>query len=323
MIIKKREVPLTIQKLQALQRRIPKHHPKQPIIREKLAKRLAGFKGESSIDYPLSFLPEKNYFILHDVRLYDSTHHFQMDSLLLSRQFILILEVKNYSGTLYFDQTFHQLIRTLDGKQEVFPDPLLQIQRQEQQLKKWLAMNRLPEVPIISLVVISNPYTLLQSSSEHKDLYQKVIRSEYLPTKINQIQEKFQEDQLSEKELKKVIRRIEKQHSSSNPDILEQFELSKDDLLKGVFCTTCNYLPVQRTYGTWNCPECSCEIKNAHLASIKDYELLIGLKFTNSDMREFLQITSPSLMTRILQSMDLSYAGTRKNRVYHFGNEEK
>ncbi|MFC0270255.1 nuclease-related domain-containing protein [Metabacillus herbersteinensis] len=131
MIVKERKVPLSILKLQALARRTHPDHPKFQLIKENLAKSLAGYKGEAAIDYPLSPLPEKNYLILHDMRLQNKQHYFQMDTLLLSQSYLLILEVKNMSGTLPFDNKFKQLIRTLDGKQESYPYPLVQIQQHE------------------------------------------------------------------------------------------------------------------------------------------------------------------------------------------------
>lgn len=167
MIIKKREIPLSIHKLQVLLRRIPPNHPKIPFINENLNKMLAGYKGENSIDYPLSFLAEKNFFIFHDLRLYDNKHYFQIDTLLLSQKFVLIIEVKNITGTLYFDPVFNQLIRTKEGKERAFPDPILQVNRQESQLKNWFSQNRLPEIPIQTLIVFSNPQSVIRTSPEN------------------------------------------------------------------------------------------------------------------------------------------------------------
>lgn len=134
MIVKKRQLPLMILKLQSLLRRLPKNHPKIPYIEENLAKKMAGYRGEHSIDYPLSFLTFQNYFILHDLRLPHNDYFFQIDTLLISPKFILMLEVKNIAGKLFFDQEFHQLVRTLNDKEEVFPDPILQVKRHETQL---------------------------------------------------------------------------------------------------------------------------------------------------------------------------------------------
>lgn len=69
MIIKPRKYPVSILSLEALQRRLKQNHPQQAQIKEDLAKKTAGFKGEQSIDYFLSFLTEGMYHILNDVRL--------------------------------------------------------------------------------------------------------------------------------------------------------------------------------------------------------------------------------------------------------------
>lgn len=101
MIIKKREIPLQILKLLALLQRIPSHHQKFPLIQEDLAKYSAGFKGELSIDYPLSFLSEEKYFIFHVLRLKDNqNHHFQIDSLLLSKNFSFAYGCQKYGRYL-------------------------------------------------------------------------------------------------------------------------------------------------------------------------------------------------------------------------------
>ncbi|MED1098241.1 MULTISPECIES: nuclease-related domain-containing protein [Bacillus] len=88
-------------------RNLPSNHPKIPLITEELKKRTAGYRGETALDFPLSFIAEKDYFIFHDLRLQDSSRYFQMDTLVLSQKFALILEVKNIAGSLYFDPTFN------------------------------------------------------------------------------------------------------------------------------------------------------------------------------------------------------------------------
>ncbi|MFJ7366272.1 nuclease-related domain-containing protein [Peribacillus frigoritolerans] len=102
LIVKKRKVPLAIRKLRALACRLPPNHPKVPLIMNDLKKREAGYKGECSIDFPLSFLEPKNYFIFHDLRLQDQSRFFQLDTLLISKKFALIIEVKNMAGGAVF-----------------------------------------------------------------------------------------------------------------------------------------------------------------------------------------------------------------------------
>jgi ribosomal protein L37AE/L43A len=316
MIIKKREVSLSIQKLQALVRRTPRNHPKYPFIQENLSKTMAGYKGETALDYPLSFLQENKYFFLHDLRLKDSKHFFQIDTLVLSQNFILILEVKNIAGALYFDQEFNQLIRTKNGIEKAFPDPLIQVQRQETQLKNWMALNRLPAVPIHSLIIISNPGSIIRTSPQYKSLSQKVLHRDYLPERIRQLEKLYLKNQLSEKELKKWIRQLNKQHEAADHSILERFNVTREQLRKGVHCPACEFIPLARIYGNWHCPNCSLISKDAHLSSLKDYSLLINSEVSSSEVRDFLNISDIHLTSRLLRSAAKESTGKNKGKRY-------
>lgn len=106
MIVKERKMPVHLLQLEALLRRLPAHHPKRNVVAENLAKFMAGYKGEQAIEYPLSFLSEIKYSILHDIRLFDQKHYFQIDALIVSSCFLLFLEIKNIFGTLIFDTKF-------------------------------------------------------------------------------------------------------------------------------------------------------------------------------------------------------------------------
>jgi len=120
MIAKERGVPIKLQKLEILLRRISFLHPKMPKIKEDYLKVKAGYMGEKSLDYYLSFLPEEQYYIFHYLRLPYQNHHFQIDTLILSPYFIPIFEVKNISGTITFDYNFNQLIRAKEGLEQAF-----------------------------------------------------------------------------------------------------------------------------------------------------------------------------------------------------------
>lgn len=170
-------------------RRLPSEHPKRKKIEQDLTKYKVGYQGEKSIDYHISFFNKDNYLIIHDVRLLDyDNRYFQIDTIILSKKMILILEVKNIAGTLYFDNTFNQLIRTIDGKEEAFTNPVVQVERQKFQLHSWLLQNKYEKLPIIPLVVLSNPKTIIKTSSNHKEISQKVLHSEILYKKIKDIE---------------------------------------------------------------------------------------------------------------------------------------
>jgi hypothetical protein len=227
MIIKPRLFPVYIQKLEALTRRLSQDHPKFELIKENLSKRIAGFKGEESLDYHLKFLDEKQYNILHDVRLFDGIHYFQMDTVILSKKCILILEVKNFVGTLHFDSNFSQLIRLHDGKKESFPDPILQVESQSVQLRRWLRHVNCAKLPVESFVVISNPRTILETTHHNEKIYKKVIHSAKLPFSISSIEQNYDKNYLSEKQLLRLSQQMVKDDSPLDTDILARYNIEK------------------------------------------------------------------------------------------------
>lgn len=324
MIEKKREVPRRILQLQALLARLPADHEKIPEIKEQLAKRLAGYKGEKAIDYQLSDLLEKEIFILNDLRLKDSEKYFQIDSLILTRSSIILLEVKNIKGTIYFDTKFHQLIRSLEGIESAFQDPITQSLRHKEQMESWLKKNAFPDIPVNPLVVISNPNTLIRTAPNEINLLSNmVVNSHYLPTKIQEIHHSHKNPILNEKELKKLIRLIKKGHKDEQYSILGTLSLNECDILKGVICSKCLSLPMIRVYGSWHCPKCVNKDRDAHLKAMNEYFLLFGPKITNRKIRDFLCINSQALATRLLKSLASSSKGSTRDRAYYLSLKQK
>ncbi len=67
---------------------------------------------------------------------------------------MVIIEVKNISGILLFDEKFNQLIRINNkGVEERFPSPINQVWNQKEQLTKWLHKHSVKIPPIETLVV--------------------------------------------------------------------------------------------------------------------------------------------------------------------------
>lgn len=225
--------------------------------------------------------------------------------------------MKNISGTLYFDQVFKQLIRSIAEKEEGFPDPITQVKRQEQQLSFWLQNNKFPILPVTSLIVISNPSTIIKSSSQsHSKLVQKITHAASLVDRIESLERLYKTDVLSTKDIKRMYRLLIKQDLPLNKNICKQFQINLDELIKGVHCPECFALPMKRSNGVWRCPKCESSSKDAHISTLNDYSLLIGKKINNQNVRDFLQISSVSVASKLLNSLDLEKVGEKKNRTY-------
>lgn len=316
-MVKEKQITIRIQTLEALLRRIPSDHPKRVLIENEYSKRMAGYKGEKSLDYYLSFLGE-DYYIFHDIRLKGETYYFQIDVLIITPRFILIIESKNISGTLTFDQKHNQLIREVNGKVDGFQDPISQVKHQEYQLKNWLNSKKLPDFAIETCVVITNANTIIKVTGEEKRNTPSIIKSSNIVFEIERLNEihnhrkKQNRRQLSQ--LSNIILNL---HTQPVLNILNEFNINVNDILSGVFCEGCNTLSMIRAGGKWKCTICAKTSKTAHLQTINDYYLLICTLMTNKQFRNFANLSSSTTSYKLLSSLTFETSGTTCDRKYH------
>ena len=302
MIEKERTYPIRLLMYEALMERIQKNHPKIPLIEQDYKTWRAGYKGELQTDYRLSFLPEKGYLIFRDLRLADGDWHFQIDTLILTLRYILLIETKNYSGTLFFDKDSEQIIQTKDNHEKSYDNPLNQVKMQAWHLKRWLKQYKFKVPPIYHLVVISNSSTIIKT---------------ILLSRVLQIDEFNSSAIFTEKESKKLSRLLIKKHTPHHPDILKPYSLSQADLQSGVQCPSCLSYGMHRDKWIWRCPLCGHRTKTAHHKTLKEFFLLINPTINNQIFREFCTGISSKTAGDILSSMNLPHTGTNKGRIYH------
>ncbi|WP_316569582.1 nuclease-related domain-containing protein [Neobacillus sp. YIM B06451] len=191
MIKKPRTKPSYLCQLEELDQRVPIHLPQKADIQKRLKNEKSGFKGELEVNYPLSFLPQQDFIILHGLRIKGASHYFQIDTLLLSRYLLIPLETKNFYGLIEFEDN-GQFTRTGDsGKQEGYPNPLYQSMYHREQLQQFLKSNGWPAIPIYPLVVISFPNTIVRSSPKNREVIERVHHSAKLPFIIPHIVKQF------------------------------------------------------------------------------------------------------------------------------------
>ncbi|KZE64152.1 hypothetical protein AWM68_13680 [Fictibacillus phosphorivorans] len=320
MIVKEAAESIKIRKLKLILKRFPPHHPVRHEIEVELLKSVTGYNGEKSLDFHMNLLPDDETFIFHDLRLPFGSNHFQIDILILTTTFFLILEVKNMAGTLIFDQEFHQLIRISNDKEDVFSDPISQVYRQTHLLKEWLKHHKFPEVPVESLVVISNPHTRIKYVPQSIKISQKVTHSTNLLAKFHDYQHMRKSEFISKKDIKKLSRILLKRHSQSNQDLFQQFSITQDDLIKGVACTKCFTLSMIRSSRKWFCLKCGHYDKLAHIHALKDFALLNGPAITVHECCDFFQISSRHVVKHLLNAIKLPITPAGRHNIYHLEN---
>lgn len=315
MIVKKREIPLRILIDEALLRRLPLHHPKRTEITQDLLIRRAGFKGEQDMDYYLSLLDDSEFYILQNIRLPLGNNHFQIDFLLLSITFILLIENKNMPGYIEFDADFNQVIRRHNGKTDIYDDPVLQVKRQLIQLANWLKLNHFTIPPLEFLVTYSNQGSILQNPTKNEEIYKRVCKGGAAVMKIEEFKNRNTKEIFSQKDIKRLVKFLIKSHEPEGSH-LNKFSLSSADFVLGVACPSCSRLYMERISGSWHCANCGTSSSDAHVQTIMDYFLIGNPSITNKQLRLLLKLPSDKTASRLLLNTNLPFSGTTKNRVY-------
>ncbi|WP_018922093.1 nuclease-related domain-containing protein [Salsuginibacillus kocurii] len=321
MIFKKRTSPLYLLQLQALLRRLPNTHLAYPKVEYEHAKQMKGHRGEEAVEYYLSFLPKDTYSVFHNVRLpymnsFNKVNYFQIDTLLATKAELILLEIKNVSGTLHVDYEHNQMVRTVNDVEEGFPNALLQVKLQERQLRTWLVQYELQPRPMRSYVVISKPSTILRSTGGPDTVTPSLIHAAQIPYL-------FTDEPLSASEpsqlidIKQLQQLILSDHRPFYKDILKYFNVSPQDLVTGVVCKECETPSMKWWWGRWRCQACDAHDRQAHIQSIKEYVLLVNSSFTSAEIRAFLRSENRQQTHRFIKSFSRHYPLDLSGRLYH------
>lgn len=307
-----------IEQLEVLERRLESDDIRSKEISTTLRQELAGMKGQNALKFPLQVAPfHKSTLVINNPRLQDEDGFFEIDTLILAPNYILLIEVKNWYGTLYIDED-RQFIRVGDdGVAEGMPNPISQVWLQRHRLEKWLkARQLLQDMPIMYFVVIGFPSTIIKPLQAHQSIPSEVIHSNRLPHEIIQLEEKYPQSTTSKRDLVMAARTILRAHVVKEVNVLEHFHIVPHEIRSGVFCSACHTLGMRHHYGKWHCMICRHTSATAHLHSLRDYQLLFGPSIKNAEARAFLNLDSSDVTRRILTEASIEILGTRKQRTY-------
>ncbi len=311
MNIKPRVIPPDINHLEMLLRRLKVNHPVTPQLEEMLSTKIAGWNGEQSLDFHLDYLDEP-HSILHNLRLYDDHHFFQIDTLILFPTFILIIEAKNMKGQIIIHREKKEMRRDLEG----FQDPVEQAERQKDLLEEWLLWHMGLRVPVDFLVVFTNRRCVLEFDSSDSQIHEKVVRATSLIGAIERKKEFYQEKVLARNDLMRVGRALAEAHQELVPDYMKRFNLNYSDLQKGVRCPECGKYFMKRAKKKWKCSMCSYSSYRAHEQALREYAALVSKVISNKEAQEFLKISSRHVVYRMLSEYARSTVGGGKYIKY-------
>lgn len=309
MILKHRTEPPDIFQLESLMKRVPLTHNQFPSWTEQLRRISAGFHGEQRVDslWHEIELPFPHFFI-HDLFIQKPNSSHQMDTVLVTSRFILVLEIKNISGLLNFDPQTRQFSRTnKDGSIDGMRNPDDQLRRHEKWMERFIDSEHL-DLPVIGAIIFAYPSSIIHSRSGKRIM----IHSSGLPHLLEQLSANHPHNLLTDNETYQLSQKILAFHSLK-PLRLPTLPAS---FLTGVLCPNCSAQKMAYIRRSWRCAVCSFHDSQSHLIALAEYRHLIGLTITNREFRKFTHIASTTTASKLLKSSNMPFQGSYKDRVY-------
>lgn len=299
--------------MEALNRRLPAVHPLKETVNGQARILRAGHNGEAALQFPLDFLSYDDFLIFYHLRIPDANGYFQIDALLLCNNFILIIEVKNIDGEVYFDD-MGQSVRKKEGKEDSLTNPIEQIKLQHVRLLRWLRNFDFPAIPIEKIAVYTQK-TLLKDFTSEKTIKNSVMRMDKLLSRIEEIQLEYTKSCLTDNQVNELAIHLLSAHTDETLHVLDKYKISFEELLKGVICPICMAVPMIRAGGKWKCNVCQQTSKTAHRKDLDDYALLINEYIGNKETRDFLLLASVNIAKNLLN--EYPKRGNNSGRKYY------
>lgn len=220
----------------------------QALIRQDIKCLEYGIAGEKNLIFELknSHMP---IFILQDIYLEDGDLSAQIDFLIFTKKLCFVVECKNLYGSIEINSA-GDFIRTMEffGKKrkEGIYSPITQNQRHLELMKKIKSDNRKNvltkhllernfDLFFKSVVVLSNPKTVLNAKYAKKEMKEKVIRADQLINYIKETNGRSKEMSSSENEAMKWAESYLNLHKEVQKDYTKKYEryriqIQKQDL---------------------------------------------------------------------------------------------
>lgn len=277
-------------------------------IQEEIYRVQAGLAGEEKLHYTLS-----DYQFKQDVRIFydfqclnERGFSHQIDALVVTACFVLIIEVKHISGTLIYKPDVHEFSRlSHDGISTNFTNPFDQAYRHQLFIEQYVSSLGM-QLPVTSVVVNTNLRAKLDAS-----LFElPIFHVSGLPLFLEKLQQHYTVECVH---LAEICAHLEK--IACRLPVKRQ--VARDRIRNGVLCEPCGLKPVMHyTRGYWVCEVCGCRDKEAVWLSLQHYRVLVGPHITNREFREFVGISSEEAASKILKRSGMKRIGKNRGAYY-------
>ena len=274
----------------------------------------AGFHGEQRVDSLFYEIPiETPHYFIQDLYIQKPKSSHQIDTVLITSRFVLLLEIKSISGELNFDPQLRQFSRTnKDGSVDGMNNPDDQIRRHEKWMQHFLAEQKV-SLPVIGVIVFTYPSSIVNSRPKNRI----IIQSSGLPYLMDQLLAKYPNELLNTRKTRHLAGRLLQLHSIRP---LRRIEVPAG-LRRGVLCGKDCGGAMKYHWRKWICEKCSRTDRFAHHETLLQYRLLINETITNREFREFTGVESVTTASKLLKMANMPFQGSYKDRQYTIPEE--
>lgn len=315
---KKEVVMLTeIEALECLLNRLPEDHSYRKFFEVELFRSKSGKRGEARMKRKFNefYLPEEHH-IIWNVSLAIGGWRVQMDGLLLTDRCALIIESKNISGKIHFDDATGEFFRfNEDDEKTTMEDPVIQLNKHMRFLEAWFKIRNI-NMPIDGLVVFTPKQCEFVSKPKDKYICKTYQMVEYLHNILQNYPQRMTSRKISSIKTEIGNNQVPYQRIP----LCEQYRLDWRELKRGVLCNKCIRYSMERKNHSWKCTKCGEKDSHAHAYAISEYFSLIDSSISNRQFRAFCLIESQSVATRLITALNLEGSGELKGRKYRLRN---
>lgn len=300
--------------MELLLARLGNQHPQRAFLERELYWTTAGTRGESRLQKKFNeFYWEEEFQVIWDVSLKMANWPIQMDGLLLTKRGAVIIESKNISGQLHFDEKTGEFFRINSaGEKTIMEDPRVQLNKNIRFLTQFFKAKKI-NLPVSGLIVFTAKDCEFASKPHRAFICKTYQMIEYLIRILQAFPLEVENVKLAK--IKKVIMTNQAPYKQS--PLCTYYFIDPKDLRPGVYCRHCKSVSMVRTHHSWICSKCSARDPSAHLLAIQEYFTFVEPEITNRKLRDFCGFESRAVATRLLSQLNLKRVGNLKTCSYH------
>jgi|SRR5690625_1451077 len=222
-----------------------------------------GFNGEMQFHALLQEKLTVPHIPIYNLQLESNMSEFQLDCLLIFRNLIHLVEVKNFYGDYIAGDDHWIHAKTKDPVK----NPLHQVSRSGMYLNFWLKMNRI-SLPVIYHVIFMNPSFFLYEAT----LSMQIILPSQHHSYLKRLQKNYQS--LSNQH-EQLASKLKASHITQSPhEYIPEYSYS--ELQKGIFCNSCLIALPKPRHNYFQCKRCGNreQIAEALFRTIKEFQLM-------------------------------------------------